>query len=105
MALPEPHQKRYWQDLLKLEKERKMEWISPLEQSFIDKGWQKGLEQGLEKGRRDEALRMLERQLIKRFGPLPKTVQNKLAKATLIQLEAWSDMVLEAQSVKQVFLA
>ena len=82
-----------------------MEWISPLEQSFIDKGWQKGLEQGLEKGRRDEALRMLERQLIKRFGPLPKTVQNKLAKATLIQLEAWSDMVLEAQSVKQVFLA
>ena len=99
MALPEPHQKRYWQDLLKLEKERKMEWISPLEQSFIDEGWQKGLEQG----RKEEALRMLERLLVRRFGALSKTVQNKLAKASLLQLEAWSDRVLEAQSLKQVF--
>ncbi len=80
-----------------------MEWISPLEQSFIDKGWKKGLEQGIEQGRKEGALRILERHLTKRFGPLPKTVQNKLAKASLVQLQAWSDMVLEAQSLKQVF--
>jgi len=103
MALPETHQERYWQTLLKFEKERKMEWISPLEQSFIDKGWKKGLEQGMEQGRKEQALKLLERHLIKRFGPLPKTVQNKLAKAGLVQLEAWSEIALEAQSLKQVF--
>ncbi|NYE61639.1 hypothetical protein FHW58_002846 [Duganella sp. 1224] len=119
MALPQPLQERYWKALLKLEKERKMEWISPLEQSFIDKGWKKGLEQGIEKGiergiekgleqgiergRKEEAVRMLARQLSKRFGPLPEAVQNKLAKAGLAQLEAWSDAALEAQSLKEVF--
>ena len=101
MALPDTHQQRYWQTLLKFEKERKMEWISPLEQSFIDKGWKKGLEQG----RKEQALKLLERHLIKRFGPLPKTVQHKLTKAGLQQLEAWSEIALEAQSLKQVFSA
>jgi hypothetical protein len=127
MALPELHQERYWRALLKLEKERKMEWISPLEQSFIDKGWRKGLKKGLEQGmergreqgleqgleqgieqglalgRKEGALALLERQLTRRFGALPKTVRSKLAKATLEQLEAWSDALPESQSLKQVF--
>ncbi|MYN28232.1 hypothetical protein [Duganella levis] len=92
MALPELHQERYWRDLLKLEKERKMEWISPLEQSFIDKGWRKGMEQGMEQGmergreqglalgRKEGALALLERQLTRRFGALPKTTRSKLRK-------------------------
>ena len=46
MVLPAPLQQRYWQAVIKLEKERKMEWITPLEQMFLDKGLQKGLEQG-----------------------------------------------------------
>jgi flagellar biosynthesis/type III secretory pathway protein FliH len=103
MSLPEPHQQRFWQAILKLEKERKVEWISPLEQSFIDKGWKKGLEQGMELGRKQGALTVLERLLTRRFGPLPKTAQKKLAKADLGQLEAWSDALPEAQSLKQVF--
>lgn len=111
MALPELHQQRYWRALLKLEKERKMEWITPLEQSFIDKGWRNGLkkgmeqgiEQGLARGRKEGALALLERQLTCRFGALPKTVRSKLAKATLAQLEAWSDALPTSQSLKQVF--
>jgi hypothetical protein len=111
MALPEPHQKRYWRAVLQLEKEQKMEWISPLEQSFIDKGWQKGLkaglkegrEEGREKGRREGAVALLERLLTQRFGPLPKTLRSRLAKASLVQLEAWSDALHEAESLKQVF--
>ncbi|WP_167761449.1 DUF4351 domain-containing protein [Duganella callida] len=123
MALPEPYQRRYWRAVLALEKEQNMEWISPLEQSFIDKGWQqglkKGLEQGkeqgreegrqqgridgLEQGRKEEALALVERQLIRRFGALPKTVRSKLKKASLVQLEAWSDALPEAQSLKQLF--
>jgi hypothetical protein len=103
MALPEPHQQRYWRAVLKLEKEQKMEWISPLEQSFIDKGWQKGLKQGLEQGRQEGTVTLLERQLIRRFGPLPKAVRSRLIKASPAQLAAWSDALPEAQTLKQVF--
>ena len=80
-----------------------MEWISPLEQSFIDKGLQKGLKKGLEQGRREGAMALLERQLIKRFGPLPQRIRNKLAKANEEQLGAWGDALSEAESLKQLF--
>jgi hypothetical protein len=103
MALPEPHQTRYWHAVLKLEKERKMDLITPLEQSFMDKGWQKGLEKGREEGCRAGAAELLARQLAQRFGQLPKTVEKKLNKATMEQLETWSDAMLTAQSLKQVF--
>lgn len=110
MALPTPHQERYWQAVLQLEKERKVEWISPLEQSFIDKGvkkglergLQRGLEQGLEQGRREGAVLVLERLLVQRFGPLPLTARRKLAKANIEQVAAWTDALSVAQSLKQV---
>ena len=74
---------------------RPLEWVTPLEQMFID--------DGMEKGRREGAAAILERQLTRRFGPLSKTAQKKLAKASMEQLEAWSDALPEAQSLKQVF--
>jgi hypothetical protein len=69
----------------------------------MDKGWQKGLEQGLEQGRKEGAAALLERQLTRRFGPLPQTARKKLAEASTEQLAAWSDALLEAQSLRQVF--
>ena len=119
MALPEPYQRQYWRAIFGLERRRKMKWISPLEQSFIDKGWEKGLkkgrqeglekglekgiEKGVEKGRKEGAAALLEYQLTRRFGPLPKTIHNKLAKASVAQMGIWSDALAEAESLKQVF--
>jgi len=82
-----------------------MEWISPLEQSFMDKGWEKGREEGIREGIREGVASVLERQLTRRFGPLSKTARAKLAKASLAQLEAWSDLLPEAQSLKAFFSA
>lgn len=102
-------------------------WIGPVEQAFVDKGRKKGrqeglkegrgqgmeqglerglergLARGLERGRKEGAVALLGRQLTRRFGPLSKTVRNKLNKASLAQLEAWSDALPEAQTLKQVF--
>ena len=119
MALPESHQQQYWRAISRLERRKKMKWISPLEQSFIDKGWEKGLkkgrqeglekglekgiEKGIEKGRKEGAAALLERQLTRRFGPLPRTVRNKLAQASVAQMGIWSDALAEAESLKQVF--
>lgn len=94
MVLPAAHQQRYWQAVLKLEREQKMQWISPMEQSFMDRG--------REQGRKEGAIEILERQLAQRFGPLSKTDRNKLAKASLDQLRRWSDRMSQAESLQQV---
>jgi hypothetical protein len=111
MVLPESHQRRYWQAVSRLRKEREMKLLNPLEQMFLDDGVKIGLEKGLEKGRQEGleqgraqgAVALLERQLTQRFGPLPQAVRRKLDKASLTQVEAWSDALVEAQSLRQVF--
>lgn len=127
MTLPEPHQRRYWRAVLRLEKEHEMKLLNPLEQMFFDdgikrgveqglkqglkqgrqegrqEGREEGLEQGLEQGRAEGAAALLERLLAQRFGPLPQTVRKKLIKATAAQVEVWTDALVTAQSLKQVF--
>lgn len=126
MVLPEAHQRRYVRAIFRLEKEHEMRLYNQLEQMFIDNGLKKGLkqgleqglergleqgleqglerglEQGLERGRKEGAVALLERQLTQRFGPLPQTASKKLAKASLAQVEAWSDALPGAQSLKQI---
>jgi len=92
-----------------------MRLYNQMEQTFIDngikiglergrkEGLEEGLEQGLEQGRRQGAGALLERQLERRFGHLPQTARRKLAKATVEQLEDWSDALATAHSLKQVF--
>ena len=92
-----------------------MFWIGEVEQSFIDKGWKKGrkeglkeglnkgLEKGIEQGRKEGAIVLLERQLVRRFGPLPQAVRNRLSKGSMAQLAAWSERLLEAETLQQVF--
>jgi len=102
MVLPQPYQVRYWKAVRRLNKELRMELMNSLEQMFFDNGVKQGLKQGLEQGRKEQAVALLERQLSRRFGPLSKTARNKLTRASLAQLEAWGDALLEAQSLKQV---
>jgi len=76
-----------------------MELMNQLEQMFFDNGMEKGLEQG----RKEGAVALLEQQLAHRFGQLPQTVRNKLAKASVDQLTAWAVALPAAQSLKQLF--
>jgi hypothetical protein len=57
----------------------------------------------LEKGRKEGAALLLERQLIQRFGTVSQTTRKRLARASVEQIAAWSDALPEAQSLKQVF--
>ncbi len=99
MTLPEELEERYWRNIRLLEQERKMEYVSSLEQMFINTGEKKGLA----KGRAEGAARLLEEQLTQRFGPISQTTRRKLSKASLEQLTVWSKAVLDAQTLKQVF--
>jgi hypothetical protein len=91
MALPPELQERLRRNIVRLERRRDVEWISPMFQLC----WQEG--------RREGAIDLLERQLHRRFGALSPTVQKRLAKATPEQLAQWSEAVLDAQTLKQVF--
>lgn len=99
MRLPTALQQRLWQDVDELDQEKPMRYINTWEQRGIDKG----LQQGIEKGRSLGEAALLERLLTKRFGPLAPETIARLTSATPDQLQLWGDRVLDATSLDEVF--
>ncbi len=60
---------------------------------------QQGLEQGISQGQ----ARVLQRQLTRRFGLLPDSIQARLEAAASDELETWLDRILEAKTLDEVF--
>ena len=56
-----------------------------------------------EEERREGETQLLIRQLSKRFGPLPSWVQNKFLQADNEKLELWSERILDAKTLAEVF--
>jgi predicted transposase YdaD len=54
-------------------------------------------------GRAEGAARLLLRQLSRRFGAVPDDMRKRIDGASLEQLEAWSDRVLDAATLDDVF--
>jgi predicted transposase YdaD len=65
-------------------------------------GRAEGEAKGRAEGRAEGAATVLVRQLTRRFGPIPDTVRERIDTATLAQLEAWSDRVLDASTLDDV---
>ena len=65
-----------------------------LAQYIKDKGFQEGRQEGTRV--------FLERLLTRRFGPLPDWGKEQLARATMEQLNRWSNRVLDAESIQAV---
>jgi hypothetical protein len=62
-----------------------------------------GMQEGLLQGRLEGESTLLERLLIKRFGPLSDDIRARLRAARHEQLETWAERVLDAPSLAQVF--
>jgi hypothetical protein len=58
--------------------------------------------EGEAKGRAEEAVRILVRQLTRKFGPVPDNVRVRIDSASLEQLEVWSDRLLDAPTLDEV---
>jgi hypothetical protein len=67
--------------------------------SVYDQLIKRGFDKGLEKGQRAMLLRLLGR----RFGAVPEQITARVAAATPSELERWSDRLLEAASLDDVF--
>jgi hypothetical protein len=70
-------------------------------EDWKQQGIQEGLEQGIPRG---EA-KLLRRQLLRRFGPLPAWVEARLDGAGEPELEAWGERLLDSTSLEDVFAA
>ncbi len=69
----------------------------------MEKGRQEGRQEGLLEGRIELARSTLERQLTRRFGPLPALALDRIHQATLPQLQTWLDRIVDAPSWQAVF--
>lgn len=91
MRLPADLEAELWRDIQEWERSDSMPSVTSVERF------------GLERGRKEGESAILARQLSKRFGPLPEAIKNRLAEASIPQLEAWSEIILDASTLEEVF--
>ena len=103
LKLPDSLERQLWQDIENIEGERNVTYVSSIERFAIERGMKKGIEKGIEKGIRQGLAQSLQRQLNRRFGPLSAEVTRQLENATPEQLETWTDRVLDARTIEEVF--
>jgi predicted transposase YdaD len=72
-------------------------------QEIAEEERREGRLEGKLAGKLEGETQLLIRQLSKRFGPLPSWVQKNFAQADVEQLELWSERILDAQTLAEVF--
>ena len=70
-----------------------------LTERLLNEGMQKGRLQGRQEGK----LNVLQRQLTHRFGPLDVATEQRLQQAGAEELERWTDNILDARTLDEVF--
>ncbi|MDU9049897.1 MAG: DUF4351 domain-containing protein [Candidatus Electrothrix sp. Rat3] len=61
------------------------------------------LKKYFDQGRQEGELRVLLRQLRRRFGELPSWAEERLRQASSAMLETWSERILTASTLDEVF--
>jgi predicted transposase YdaD len=73
-------------------------------QQIFEQGREKGIEQGRQLGRQEGVQGMLLRLLRQRFGDAVNAdVEQRIATASVEQIEAWSARVLSAATLAELF--
>ncbi|MBF0437494.1 MAG: Rpn family recombination-promoting nuclease/putative transposase [Magnetococcales bacterium] len=75
--------------------------------SMVESTWDAGMVEGEIKGKREgiqqNAIQTLSRLLVRRFGEVPSEVHAKIQSADIDTLELWTDQLLDAHSMDDVF--
>jgi len=77
--------------------------VQTIRQQGMQKGMQQGVQQGMQQGVLQGEATMLLRLLEKRFGAIPKALQNRIQQADSDTLLQWSERVLNSHSLEDVF--
>jgi len=73
--------------------------MGTIAEKWLQEGRQEGIQEGMQKGEANTLARLLER----RFGAVPDAVRERVATASLEQLDTWLDTVIDAESLDEVF--
>jgi hypothetical protein len=79
------------------------ETVLDWKRQWLEEGMAKGKAKGKAEGKAEGKVETLARQLTRRFGPLPEWVPERLAVASVEQLDLWADRVLDAATLEAVF--
>ena len=79
--------------------ERVKEW----NRNSFERGVQEGMQKGMQKGMHEGAFELLSRLLEKKFGYVPKDVKKLMANADEKQLFEWSERILTANTIGEIF--
>jgi len=90
MALPEELEEQLWIEIQKIEEEEKMEYISSVERIGIKRGIQQG------------TMKLLSRQIARRFQVSPDSVHPMFAGLTTEQLEELGELFVDAKSLDEI---
>ncbi|MEZ2744906.1 DUF4351 domain-containing protein [Halopseudomonas bauzanensis] len=69
----------------------------------MQKGRQEGRLEGRQEGRQEGKQDILLRLLTRRFGPLDAMTEHRLQSASAVDLERWTDNILDARTLDEVF--
>jgi hypothetical protein len=90
-------------EVMKQEAKRMPITIDIREHPMVIEGYERGLQQGVQEGVQQGERNLLQRQIRRKFGPLPHWAEDRLNGLTVAQLEDLSDRVLEAESLEALF--
>jgi hypothetical protein len=77
------------------QREEVMQIVTSWMREGIEQGLEQGIEQGLEQGRQEEAAALIWRQLNRRVGALPETLEGRVRRLSLDKLELLGEALLD----------
>ena len=98
MILPEALKQEFWQDLKTYEEERRMPYITSVEEIGFERGLEQGLERGVEQGQRSLILKLLQRQV----GELPDDLRGEIDRFSSTELESLAEALLDFTKVSDL---
>jgi hypothetical protein len=100
LNLPETLKREFWQELRTFEEERRMPYITSVEEIGIERGIEIGIERGIEQGEKSLIVRLLTRRLDLKV--LPEALLTQVESLPLLQLETLGEALLDFQSLSDL---
>ena len=94
MVLPEELEEQLWTEIQAIEEEEKMEYISSVERIGIKRGMQQGMQQG--------TIKLLSRQIARRFHISSDSIHPIFSGLTIEQLEELGELFVDAESLDEI---
>ncbi len=78
-------------------------YMTSTAEQYIQRGRGEGLQQGVQQGRRQSQAATLARLLTQKFGTLTEHHQDRIQHATTDELDTWTDRILTASTLEDIF--